>query len=79
MMEHDIKINPFAYEAVVKGDKNFEIRYNDRGYQRGDILTMRAFDRGNYDTSKDPIYAVVTYVSTYEQKEGWCVLGIRTQ
>ncbi len=33
---HDIKILPDFADAILDGDKTFEIRENDRGYQRGD-------------------------------------------
>ena len=33
---HKIKIDEEFADAVLCGDKNFEIRKNDRGYQKGD-------------------------------------------
>lgn len=36
MQTHNIKLNHNYADAVMNGDKTFEIRYNDRGYQRGD-------------------------------------------
>ena len=38
MRVHDLKIlNDFA-DSVVAGDKTFEIRENDRGFQKGDFI-----------------------------------------
>ena len=45
MRVHDLKIlNDFA-DSVVAGDKTFEIRENDRGFQKGDFIKFLATDR----------------------------------
>lgn len=36
MVTHTLKLNEEFADAVYSGDKNFEIRYNDRGFQKGD-------------------------------------------
>ena len=36
MRTHEIKLNIEFAEAVLSGEKRFEIRKNDRGYQKGD-------------------------------------------
>lgn len=76
-MKHIIKINPYAHGAVLNGTKTFEIRNNDRGYQKGDQVTMKCWDNNCYDTSKHDIHAIISYVSTYNQKDGWCVFGLK--
>lgn len=45
-MEHKIKIDVNFADAVCLGDKNFEVRYNDRGYQKGDIIIFQAVALG---------------------------------
>lgn len=35
---HEIKIQQYYADSVYFGDKIFEVRYNDRGYQKGDIV-----------------------------------------
>lgn len=40
-MEHILKCRPQYWRAVESGDKNFEVRRDDRGFQRGDILVLR--------------------------------------
>lgn len=42
---HELKTWPDYFEAVWAGDKTFEIRYDDRGYQRGDVVVLREWDR----------------------------------
>ena len=74
--QHDIKINPYAYEQVRCGNKTFEIRNNDRGYQKGDTVVMRCYDNNCYDTEKPKITATISYVTNFAQKENWCVFGL---
>lgn len=37
---HELKILPEYFEAVVSGNKRFEIRKDDRNYKKGDILRL---------------------------------------
>ena len=37
-MEHYIKIRQSFADAVYSGEKTFEVRKNDRGYQKGDTF-----------------------------------------
>ena len=41
---HELKTWPVAFEAVWAGIKTFEIRVNDRFYQRGDHVVLLEFD-----------------------------------
>lgn len=45
MNTHDLKIWPEHFEALMLGTKKVEIRLDDRGYQAGDILELREWDR----------------------------------
>lgn len=38
---HRLKTDPAVFEAVVTGKKTYEIRFDDRGYQVGDVLVLR--------------------------------------
>ena len=40
MNHHYLKILPEHYNNVLQGTKTFEIRNNDRAFQKGDLLTM---------------------------------------
>jgi len=39
-MQHRLKTDPKVFDEVAAGLKTFEIRYDDRGYQVGDILEL---------------------------------------
>lgn len=41
MKVHKVKIYESYADAVLSGEKTFEIRHNDRGYQKGDRLRFR--------------------------------------
>lgn len=45
---HSLKIKPEYFNDVVKGDLNFQVRYNDRNFRVGDILTLEEFDEKGY-------------------------------
>ncbi|MCL2677091.1 MAG: DUF3850 domain-containing protein [Streptococcaceae bacterium] len=43
MKIHELKLDTEIFPSVQSGLKNFEIRNNDRDYQVGDILKLKAF------------------------------------
>ncbi|WP_204807510.1 ASCH/PUA domain-containing protein [Aeromonas veronii] len=73
-MKHELKIKPEYFAAVVNGEKTFEIRNNDdRNFQVGDTLVLKSFDgefNGNF------VERTVSYITDFEQKPGYVVLGI---
>ena len=46
MTEHILKTAPVYFNAIVAGTKTFEVRRNDRGFQRGDTLVLWPFEGG---------------------------------
>lgn len=51
MVEHKLKTWPVYYDAVERGEKPFEVRRDDRGFQKGDVLVLQR-------TSKDGLSEV---------------------
>jgi hypothetical protein len=42
---HKIKLREEFADAVLYGDKTFEVRENDRGYQKDDLVQFKVIDR----------------------------------
>lgn len=82
MMVHKIKLREEFADAVLSGEKNFEIRENDRGYQKGDEIHFRVVDEAgfavNHKLSHTGVKYEITYVlSGWGIKDGCVVFGIR--
>ena len=52
MTEHILKCEQPYFDAVASGEKPFEVRVNDRSFQRGDTLRLREYhcDQGTCDS-----------------------------
>jgi len=50
MNHHNLTIAPEHYNNVAAGTKTFEIRVNDRAFQKGDTVTLRLIRDGLYVT-----------------------------
>lgn len=48
MTTHELKIDIKYFDDVKNGKKNFEIRKNDRDFQVGDILELRAYKKDSF-------------------------------
>lgn len=77
--EHELKILSEHYALVCSGQKTFEIRKNDRDFQVGDILVLREFSGQEYISYSSSIRARVVYLTSFEQKEGYVVMGIELE
>lgn len=90
MQEHTLKTWPNYYDAIARGDKPFDVRRDDRGFQRGDILVLQRTlpDRihevettgyGLSMTVKHELRKRISYVLTGGQfgiEPGYVVLGL---
>lgn len=77
---HKLKILETFADDVCIGYKNFEIRKNDRGYQKGDVIKFTCIDeRGNTlpHTISEKIYEITYVLNGYGLKNGFVVLGIK--
>lgn len=43
-MIHELKTWPKYFQAILMGEKKFELRENDRGFEISDILNLREYD-----------------------------------
>lgn len=60
--EHDLKTWTEFFIEVKSGRKPFEVRFNDRDYQVGDVLRLREYSPTLGTFSGDETRQLVTYV-----------------
>lgn len=86
--EHIVKCWPDYFGAIERGEKKFDVRRDDRGYQKGDTLVLKKFDPkiGGYmlgernvsESSASSCSKRIRYVLTGGQfgiEPGYVVLG----
>jgi len=82
--EHELKTLPNYWDAVARGEKTFEVRRDDRGFQKGDVVTLVKYDpdkgycKDKHGKSME-ISRTITYVLTGGQfgiEAGYVVLGL---
>ena len=77
-MKHELKILECYAQAKINGDKLFEIRDNaNHGFQKGDIINYRVVDNLGLNVNH-PLNGKeyeITYVTNYNQTDGWVVFG----
>ena len=77
-MTHELKILPQYYEEVKCGNKNFELRKNDRGYMKYDHIRLRAWDGEKY-LDKAPLDRTIKFIlqgcPEYGLMDGYVILG----
>lgn len=77
---HELKIWPSYYGAVASGEKTFEFRFNDRNYQRGDIIEMKCFDPENreFHPSLPPIRKQIGFILPVKSdlSDQWVILSL---
>jgi hypothetical protein len=76
---HILKTIDHYFRAISDGDKNFEVRRDDRGFQKGDTLILREVDQNGIYTRNEEIRKI-TYILTGGQfgiEPGYVVLGLK--
>ncbi len=79
-MTHNIKLNYEFCDDVLSGDKCFEIRYNDRGFQKGDLIKFISVDSSGCKRPHpvDNKTYLITYVlGGWGLKDNFVALGIK--
>ena len=89
MAVHELKTDPNVFDDVVADTKTFEIRKDDRCYERGDYLYLRQtryFGSQMKDEGKPLEYtgqvAMVRVLGVmrgpvYGLADGWCIMSIK--
>lgn len=73
---HYLKIRPEYYRAIERGEKTFEVRFNDRNFQKYDVLHLEEYTGEEY--TGRVIDVDVTYILDNPDycKEGYVIMGI---
>ena len=78
-MLHEIKILKHYAERIVSGEKDFEVRFNDRDYQKGDIIRFNVITQkdGLRISDYDPLIREIKYIHTgLGMEKGYVILGL---
>lgn len=75
---HRLKTWPEPFDATQRGDKNFEIRKNDRDYKKGDWLVLDRFSpEMGFSSDRVPLVRQAIYVlSGFGLSDGYVAIGL---
>jgi hypothetical protein len=82
MTMHVVKCWPTSFRALKRGDKKFEIRKDDRGYNVGDSLFLKEYDPVSDTFSGDTLTKEITYIlkptpdEFFGLKMGYVILSV---
>ncbi|MBN2597811.1 MAG: DUF3850 domain-containing protein [Marinifilaceae bacterium] len=79
-MKHLLKILPEYFEEVVKGNKPFEVRKNDRDFKVGDILILAEYCTSIQSFTGRVIKKKVTYIlegGSFGIEKGFVILTLQ--
>lgn len=91
MKTHNLKLSIEFCDAVLSGEKTFEVRKNDRGFQTGDLIRFIPTDGTSYRSSDGTVrehakheisghtYKITYILNGWGIKNGYVVLGIREE
>lgn len=89
MKTHNLKLSIEFCDAVLSGEKTFEVRKNDRGFQTGDLIRFIPTDGTSYRSSDGTVrehakheisghtYKITYILNGWGIKNGYVVLGIK--
>lgn len=73
---HELKCWPQYFLDLNSGNKNFEIRKDDRGFKVGDKLVIREYYPHEDSYSGTTAFRTIIYITDYKQRKGYVVLGL---
>lgn len=77
---HELKLRIEFCDAVLNGTKTFEIRENDRGFQKGDYVSFSSIYKDGakaWHVVDKKLYEITYVLSGWGIKEGLVAFGIR--
>ena len=75
---HSIKCWPPYFGAIRRKEKNFDVRRDDRGYQKGDTVVLREWDQSSVRFTGNDEHRKIKFILTGGQfgiEPGFVVLG----
>jgi len=78
-MIHELKTLPEYFNAVLSGEKTFEVRKNDRRFNKGDLLAMNEYDAKNQFYTGRSCLVYIDYILDNDDycKSGYVVMSIK--
>lgn len=82
-MVHELKTWEAYFNAVVSGEKNFELRKNDRGFLVGHELLLREYRHDSQTFTGRTVRRKISYVlggsdaEKFGLKPGYCIMGLK--
>lgn len=82
MKTHQLKLRIEFCDAVLSGEKSFEIRRNDRGFQRGDRIVFQAVERVDTDLIpcpheiNDVLFEIKYIINGFGLENGFVAMAI---
>lgn len=76
-MIHELKTLPKYFEAVISGEKMFEVRKDDRPFKKGDLLALNEYYNKMYTGRSCIVYIDYLLRDTEYVKKNYVILGIK--
>ncbi len=85
MTDHTLKTVSQFWDAIYRGEKTFEVRKNDRGFQKGDTLILERWEHNQHGAlvitwPRRLLSVKITYLLQGGQfgiEPAYCVLGFK--
>lgn len=78
--QHQLKTWPQYFKRVMDGEKNFEVRLNDRDFQTGDLVSLNEYDPVNKKYTGNQLDVKITYIlngGSFGIKKGYCAFAFK--
>lgn len=79
MKKHILKTHPEYFKEIILGNKKFEIRKNDRGFEVGDELILKEYDPEYNQYTENEFSVLITYIlenaKDFGLMDGYCIIS----
>lgn len=82
-MFHHLKVHPAPFQQLWTGEKTFELRLNDRGFEVGDVVHLQEWSPETKTYSGRGLLRRITHMLLAGEfpglQDGFCVLSLSRQ